>query len=378
MQKIVKDQLKELDKLIAASEKFDKKKVDLEGAPANLVATARGNFVYNQPATLFGKPGAVDQTTGLKLEQNALRQLLGRLSPAYFGKGNGTTMDSADWEMMLAKYPKYFAHIVNDLLPQIESKGLLVRTHGKDIRAILTDKYGVVDNSQVMLAVHDILAQTAAELKDLRVVNSVVDRDRLDLRIVFAEPKQINPNDPTPQGVTRRGDPRSPGQPYGYGVFVTNEETGRGGLAVKSLLWRGPCTNSIIVNNAQSIALRHIGQTNVLLGRLQQAFADALPVAAQTLNRVYEVSNKALPNLTDVISGLAKQYSWTDDTVKQVLVGTEGQETVMGLVNGVSYAATKLETSADRVEMEQQAGSILVAPDSLFARAAQQAAVTRR
>lgn len=383
MQAIVKTQLKELDKLIAISEKFDKKKVDLEGNPDALNVSPTGKWSHSKPADLFGVPGGFERVTGLSIEQNALRQLLGRLSPAYFGRGSGTTMDSADWETMLAKYPKYFAAMVNDLLPNIESKGLLVRTHDKRIRAILTDRYGVVDNSDVIKAVRDILTtqsnqggrRVADELRDLRVVNSIVDRDRLDMRIVFSEPEIKNP-EIVPQGDTRRGDPRS-NRPYSLGVFVTNEETGRGGLAVKSLIWRGTCTNSIIVNNAQSIALRHIGESQVLLGRLQQAFADALPVAAQTLNRVYEVSNKALPNLTDVISGLAKQYSWGDDTIKQVLIGTEGQETVMGLVNGVSYAASKIETSAERVEMEQQAGSILVAPDSLFARAAQQS-ISRR
>jgi hypothetical protein len=374
----VKAQLKELDKLADASAKYDKKKVDLEGAPGALGISPAGKWSHTKPADLFGVPGGFDRTANLTIEQNALRQLLGRMSVPFFGKGNGTTMDSADWEMLLKKYPKYFAAITNDLIPQIESKGLLVRTHDKAIRAILTDKYGIVDNTQVLGAVRDILTTTADQLRDLRVVNSVVDRDRLDLRVVFSEPEIQNPNDPTPQGDTRRGDLRNGSKPYGLGVFVTNEETGRGGLAVKSLIWRGTCTNSIIVNTAQSIGLRHIGESAVLIGRLQQAFADALPVAAQTLNRIYEVSNKALPNLTDVITGLAKQYNWGDDTTKQILIGTEGQETVMGLVNGVSFAASKIETSAERVEMETQAGSILVAPDSLFARAAQQSINVKR
>ena len=374
---IVREQLKELDKLIAASEKLDRKKQDYEGAPTALSVNAKGKWTHSKPADLFGVPGGFIRETGMQMERNALFQLLGRLSVPFFGKGNGTTMDSADWQTLAQKYPKQFAEIVNDLLPQVESKGLLIRAHGKDIRAVLTDKYGVVDNTAVMTGIREILVETAKDLQDLRIVNSVVDRDRLDLRVVFSEPKTNNPNDPTAQGETRRHDPRG-GQPYGLGAFVTNEETGRGGLAVKALVWRGQCTNSIIVNTAQTVNLRHIGQTNVLLGRMQQAFADALPVAAQTLNRVYEVSNKALPNLTDVLSGLAKQYNWSEETSKQVLIGTEGQETVLGLVNGVSYAASKLETSADQVEMETQAGAILVAPESLFARAARVAVEARR
>lgn len=376
-QTTVKQQMKELDKLVTASVKFDKKKVDLEGAPSSLRVNPKGklNFVKSG-VEFFGNLPVAEVVSGLHLEQNALRQLLSRVSVPFFGKGNGTTMDSMDWETMLQKYPAQFAIILNDLLPQIESKGLIVRTEAKAIRAILTDKYGIVDNTQVLNSIREVLMQSAPDLKDLRIVNSVIDRDRLDLRVVFSEPKVKNP-EVAPQGDTRRNDPRD-NRPYGLGVFVSNEETGRGGLNVKALIWRGMCTNSIIVNTQQSIALRHIGETQVLLGRLQQAFADALPVAAQTLNRIYEVSNKALPNLTDVLSGLAKQYSWDDGTMQQVLIGTEGQETVMGLVNGVSFAASKIEDSAQRVEMETQAGNILVANDSLFARAAQQSINARR
>jgi hypothetical protein len=367
-------QLKEFDKLIATSGAFDKKKVDLEGAPQHFGISSTGKVNFTKPADLFGVPGGFERVANLNLETNALRQLLGRVSVPFFGKGNGTTMDSADWETMLAKYPKYFAAVMNDLIPQLESKGLIVRTHGKDIRAILTDRYGIVDNTQVLNAVREILVASGNEMPDLQVVKSEVTRDRLDMRIVFQNPKIKNP-EIVPQGETRRGD--SGNRPYGFGAFVGNEETGRGGLSVKALIQRHGCTNSIIVEHKDNIQLRHLGETQVLLGRLQQSFADILPVAAQTLNRIYEVTNKALPNLTDVLSGLSKQYGWDDDTAKQVLIGTEGQETVMGLVNGVSFAASKIEDSASRVEMETQAGAILVAPDSLFARAVQ-VAVSRK
>jgi len=374
-QTAIKTQLKELDKLIAASEKFDKKKVDLEGAPSHFSVTNTGKVNFTKPADLFGVPGGFERVANLTLETNALRQLLGRVSVPYFGKGNGTTMDSADWDVMLVRYPKYFAAIMNDLIPQIESKGLLVRTHGKDIRAILTDKYGIVDNTQVLNAVHEVLAATGSAMPDLKVHNSSITRDRLDMRIVFQNPKVQNP-EIVPQGETRRGDVGN--RPYGFGAYVGNEETGRGGLSVKALVQRHGCANSIIVEHKENIQLRHLGETQVLLGRLQQSFADILPVGAHVLNRIYEVTNKALPNLAEVLAGLSKQYNWADETQSQILIGTEGQETHMGLVNGVSFAASKIEDSAARVEMETQAGSILTAPDSLFSRAAQQVSIARR
>jgi hypothetical protein len=370
----VKTQLKELDKLVAASEKFDKKKVDLEGAPSALSVSKAGKFTFSSETNFFGK-SAVERVAGMTIEQNALSQLLGRVSVPYFGKGTNTGMDRLDWETMLNKYPQYFAAIMNDLLPQIESKGLLIRTEAKNIRAILTDRYGIVDNTQVLNAVREILVATGDQMPDLTVVNSSVNRDRLDMRIVFKNPKITNP-EIAPQGETRRGDIGN--RPYGFGVYVGNEETGRGGMSVKALAQRHGCTNSIIIESKENIQLRHLGETQVLIGRLQQSFADILPIGADILNRIYAVTNKALPNLTDVLSGLSKQYGWDDDAQNQILIGTEGQETVMGLVNGVSFAASKIEDSAKRVEMETQAGSILVAPDTLFARASQLSVNARR
>lgn len=371
----VKTQLKELDKLVSASEKFDKKKHDFSGDPSALIVQPNGKFAINEQMTFMGKNDVFAQHKGFALESSALSQLLGRVSVPYFGKGTNTGMDRMDWETMMQKYPKYFAAILNDLLPQVESKGLLVRTHEKNIRAILTDRYGIVDNTQVLNAVREILVATGDQMPDLQVVNSSVTRDRLDMRIVFKNPKITNP-EIAPQGETRRGDIGN--RPYGFGAFVSNEETGRGGLSVKALAQRHGCTNSIIIDAKENITVRHLGETQVLLGRLQQSFADMLPIGAQVLNRIYEVTNKALPNLADVLNGLSKQYGWDDNAQSQILIGTEGQETVMGLVNGVSFAASKIEDSAQRVEMETQAGNILVANDSLFARAAQQSINARK
>jgi len=47
-------------------------------------------------------------------------------------------------------------------------------------------------------------------------------------------------------------------------------------------------------------------------------------------------------------------------------MGSEGQETRMGLVNGISFAAHHLGSADDANRMEALAGAILVNPDSLF------------
>lgn len=364
---IVKEQLKALDKLIATSQQLDKKKVDLEGAPASLVALNSGKWTFNNKTNFFGSE-ALERIAGLKMETNALRQLLSRVSVPYFGKGNGTTMDSLDWETMLQKYPKQFAAILNDLLPQVESKGLLVRTSGKDIRAVLTDKYGAVDNTPILLAAREILAEAASGLSDLRIVRSTVERDRIDLRIVFKDFDLPNA-EPMPRGATSRGGIAA-GKPYGMGVYIGNNEIGNGSMNIAPMWWRGPCTNSTIVKNELAVNLRHIGNPAALLNMVKTSFLNVLPASNDLVTKVYTAANKDLPNLADVVNGFAKLNGWGDETTKQVLIGTEGQHTVLGLVNGVSFAATQQDGTAAQVDMEMQAGAILVAPDSLFAKAA--------
>lgn len=372
----VKTQLAELDKLIAISAKLDKKKVDFQGKPTNLIATPRGKFNYIQSHGKLAGMDVAEAAPGLAMERKALRQLLGRLSPAFFGKGSGATMDSLDWETLLAKYPKQFSAIVNDLMPQMESKGLLIRTDNKSIRAVLTDRYGIVDNTPILLAAREILVEAASGLSDLRIVRSTVERDRIDLRIVFKDFDLPNA-EPMPRGVTSRGGIAN-GKPYGMGVYIGNNEIGDGSMNIAPMWWRGPCTNSAIVKNELAVNLRHVGNPAALLNVVKTSFLNVLPASNDLVTKVYTAANKDLPNLADVVNGFAKLNNWGDETTKQVLIGTEGQHTILGLVNGVSFAATQQEGVAAQVDMEMQAGAILTAPDSLFARAAQVAVTARK
>ncbi len=83
-----------------------------------------------------------------------------------------------------------------------------------------------------------------------------------------------------------------------------------------------------------------------------------------------EAEKELVPNFQAVLRGLSLQYNWTEEMSSAVTLGTEGQATRAGVVNGVTYAAHKILTGTAQADMEILGGAILVANNSLFARAA--------
>jgi hypothetical protein len=74
------------------------------------------------------------------------------------------------------------------------------------------------------------------------------------------------------------------------------------------------------------------------------------------------------------------QHGRKKDFLEVVDAGTEGQRTVAGLVNGITYAAhAHADTSnPEALELETLAGNYLLASPSVFARLAQQGGNRRR
>jgi len=96
------------------------------------------------------------------------------------------------------------------------------------------------------------------------------------------------------------------------------------------MIWRHSCTNSIIVKDDRAINLRHIGQQSALMAKIKIGMIDCLPLAAESLNQIYQAELMALPSIADVIKGFAAEYHWSDTITDAVMIGTEGKATKMG------------------------------------------------
>ena len=80
--------------------------------------------------------------------------------------------------------------------------------------------------------------------------------------------------------------------------------------------------------------------------------------------QVLQAEEERLPNIADFISGLADAHRWNDHVRDTILLGTEGEQTRMGVVNGLSFAAHSAENVNDdlRQMLELLSGKLLMQP----------------
>lgn len=364
------DVINKVDALIAKSEAFDAKKIDYKGAAPQFHFTDDGKMQYTQASQLAGIQ-VVDTSAPLGFTDEAFSQLLGRFSQSFFGYGKSHTMKREDWQMIQRAYPQQFATIMNDVLSKYAQKtrnnGLLMRTYDENIRAIFTSLYGIVDNTQMLKGVREVLDEAKTGLPEMRLVRSEVTPDDMLVQVVWKNVQSPNAE------ANRPGDGFNLGEgSYGAGFSVRNGETGRNGISITPMLWRGPCTNSIILKSANTFAMRHVGDSSSIIATIKTATYQMMPIAEAGLKAAFEAEVTRLPSIADVINGFAKEYKWSDKVKDAVLIGTEGRDTKMGVINGVSYAAHKAtnDNTDLMVDMSTLAGALLMAPIGVFERAA--------
>jgi hypothetical protein len=118
------------------------------------------------------------------------------------------------------------------------------------------------------------------------------------------------------------------------------------------------------------LRLSHKGDVENIKYVVRVAINQAFGGSAEMLSKVFKAEQEQLPDFAAVLGGLAIKYGWDDETQGQVRVGTEGADTRMAVVNGVTFAAQLRDDPGERVAMEIEGGNLLMAPGSLFEEAA--------
>lgn len=355
---VTQDTMKGIERLLADSKKFDAKKTNHAGAATAFKVTNAGKLQFTDRTMLKGIAIA-DSTKPYGFTDTGMSQYLARLSKTYFNDGSSKTMRREDWQTMQTRFPKQFAAIMNEVMAQHaqgDNRDLLVRTYAGNVRAVFTDLYGMVDNTDMLEALHTTLGQAVDKLPEMRLVRSQVTPDDLLVQVVWKNVDHTNPD-------TGKNDKN-----YGVGVAIRNGETGGSGVKVLPMIWRHSCTNSIFVQDDRAINLRHAGQRNALMATIRVAMTQMLPIAAEALEKIYQAELEALPDLADVINGFAKEYKWSDEVTDAVKLGTEGKATKMGVINGITYAAhAAANNNMDlMVDMSTLGGHLLNQPLRVF------------
>ncbi len=99
-----------------------------------------------------------------------------------------------------------------------------------------------------------------------------------------------------------------------------------------------------------------------------------LNASAALINKMIAAESVQIPDFRQVLDGLMIEHGWKKDFLEVVDEGTEGQRTLAGLVNGITYAAHVHRDTANpqSLELETLGGHYLLAQPSVFQRLAVQ------
>ena len=334
----------QIDNLLEESLEQDQHKADYKG-PAKEFKFDDLSRIVPAAGPLFGK-----DISGKPLEATpwAYSQIFSKLGTTLFGKAS----KSLPSDYLLALRPEQRAALLNDHL-QYTKGGWLVRSFDDSARAVLSDRYTTIDNSALLDIINRVSQGTEQPHK--LTPNSSVTPDSLNCRIIW---KNIE-----------TGDNSKGNGSWGIGTYIRNGETGNRRGGILPLIQRHSCQNSIIVDSSTSgYEFLHLGSQDAKLTLVKAAIADVLPFAAKLLDDLIKADGEKIPDFTDVIAGICKQYKWGEDLKSKLILGSEGQDTKLGLINGVTALSHAVEDPDLKADFEIAGGAILLTPDSVFHR----------
>lgn len=328
------------------------------------------------------------------LTEHALRQIISLTGPAVGLKSMAAGAMAAYLTATNTKFPAIMASFVPDLMwaysDKEPDKTWLFRGYGDYhagnteydlaslingvsshtpsgegyMRSVHSSRYAIVNNKDLMGVVVDAIRGIADNdmegLSGMFSWRSTLTPDDLRLNVVVAQPEIKSPNvdsaNNLPGGM--RGDKK---RPYGIGFSVSNNEIGRGGISISPFVVRSVCGNGLVFFS-DSTVFRHVGDASVKKLSLASAVIGVLGEAGAKVQLIEEAFMKRLPKIGDIVTGMAKEYGWSDEVRSAVLIGTESSETVGGLMNGISFAAHSVTTNpVDEYDMMALAGNVVTA-----------------
>lgn len=331
----------DLSTMLEMSKDFDQKKVDY---------TSDYKPVYFPDGKLLMEDKNLNLSTPFTTSHHAVYQLCQRLGRGTFGSGNNKSLPAEAIEKWLSDedYSRHAAGILNAHIDRVDPR-LFVRTFDGQARAFLSNRYAVVQNTEILEKVTealDLLDKASSKPVRPEVFRSNVTPNSLFLRFRVANV--------IPEGETG---------PYGLGVMIQNDEVGLSRLKALPAIWRGNCDNSFAIDDGNETALnvRHIGEGQLLADRVALVIAHSIKLGGEYLNRFLRAKSIEIPNIFENISKMAESEKWSVEFTDAVREGTEGSHSLYGMINGITYAAHHVyaDDQANMTSWELRAGKLL-------------------
>jgi hypothetical protein len=271
--------------------------------------------------------------------------------------------------MLIQKQDKLLADNVNTWLPDKDSR--MIRIKDGTIRAILSDRYRIIDNVNVLRCTMEQLALNYKHLEP-KFLECWLGDTRMYLKVAL---------------MGLHGEV-VPGDKYHFGMIVTNSEVGAGMLKLEPYILRQVCANGMI---RQSLLKKiHIGSANTdieisagtrllqdsaLYSELRDAISTMLDGEgagfARWLNDLEQSTQVHIEQPTDAVSAIVSKYKISEKDAKLVndFFLKEQDCTQYGLIQGITRAAQDFEDLDERIRMESVAGELSEMDEKSFRRA---------
>ena len=220
------------------------------------------------------------------------------------------------------------------------------------VRAIVSERYGVIDNHEAM----EMVANALPSLTDALASHLFNDSDDIYGNILLPDYMKSEPD-----------------SDYGVGIAFKNSEIRNSTFKISPFLFRAICLNGMIwgrMNSEINVNQRHMGKID--LGDLQLQVTQAIKVALTQGNDMLTLLGYAkqvkVTNPVAVIAQLARDEKMTIEQGKlwhkgyldslHERHGDVHEKSAFGIINGLTRSAQDY-TGASREEMETLASKIL-------------------
>ena len=301
----------------------------------------------------------LDTPAQFDIRDDVYPQMFQKLSTIHWDKASRTGSIPLD-------FMKQFSHWERaDILNMIKAKApmgqsWMVRTFGHESRAILDGDYPRTWNTEVLQATRELVAN--ADLGDDPIFpRPRITEDNTYIRIYWDD-----------TGTDEGGGLK-------VGVVIANGETGGSATKILPMIYRGECSNGLIFESTDTsrvgITISHHRSRSprVMMAQFVEQFPEVMRISASAITRMLDSQEVRLPDFNNVLEGLRIEHNWSRNVTNDVIAGTEKQDSVFGLVNGITYAAhTSTENADTEYSMEKLGGKYLFANMKTFERLARQ------
>lgn len=221
-------------------------------------------------------------------------------------------------------------------------KEVLIRSCYNQVNAILSDRYTIFDDNEVLDCVYDVLGPS----REYAVKNYSLTPSGLNLRVVSRNIININGDD------------------LSFGFDIRNSNIGKSSVEIAIIIYRWICSNGLIVGGGKGYMMRqrHVSVDRESLVRNFVELLDQSPyyVAAIKENIEKSMDTRLNSDSMQKIIDTLKANGMIQNAINRVEEYIEPQyaNTVWGVVNGITRLSQdySLET---RLRMEKIAGQVL-------------------